>query len=522
MESVDIIDQKENTAVISQLHSAYKAVSTVASNPELHSAVSTAASSVSNVFNTLTPVVAPVAAGVSALSGVGIPLAVAIIVGKKIAESVKNKKELLRVFQIVETILKRCLLMLQYNITILKEYDSSIQQGDYKNTYTILSIRSLLENLYPSIFDSREPVKINTDKKTLCSLFKQLIPLIKTHTELENGITKKYFKNPNVFTQINQEKLNDLIHNLPLDVNKLIKNQGVYVKTGDNWEKGAIQKIEIKKLSSNIYTIKIKDKEVKANKNNIRIATDEPFLHYDSKYWDINVDSIEIGVEFFKECVQLINNDENYEKYINWPLLNKKDQTIFDILMLLENFNKICAEINNPSKEKSWKITQKYQDAKHTATLLFGAKRYKNDLIKFVTLINAHFISLNNRIEKYTGFMKTKLDMDEHTKQAIEKKIYDCPEFKVLIEDRHDNTYVDSMVENIKAKQQQQLDNEMNRINNLPSDNVETSGGGFTQKRRRRNRKSKRRNDLKRIKLINTRKNTRFNSRKTMSYRRSG
>ena len=118
--------------------------------------------------------------------------------------------------------------------------------------------------------------------------------------------------------------------------------------------------------------------------------------------------------------------------------------------------------------------------------------------------------------------MKIKLDMDETTKQAIEKKIYDCPEFKVLIEDRHDNTYVDSMVENIKANQQQELENEMNRINDLPSDTVGTSGGGggFTKKRRRRNRKSKRRNDLKRIKLINTRKNTRFNSRKTISYRR--
>ena len=115
MESVDIADQKERTELVSQLQSASK--------------VGTTLSAVPNVFNSLTPVVAPVAAGVSALSGVGIPLAVAIIVGAKIAESVKNKKELLKVFQIVETILKRCLLMLQYNIIILKEYDSSIQQG---------------------------------------------------------------------------------------------------------------------------------------------------------------------------------------------------------------------------------------------------------------------------------------------------------------------------------------------------------------------------------------------------------
>ena len=210
MESVDIADQKERTELVSQLQSASK--------------VGTTLSAVPNVFNSLTPVVAPVAAGVSALSGVGIPLAVAIIVGAKIAESVKNKKELLKVFQIVETILKRCLLMLQYNIIILKEYDSSIQQGSYKNTYTILSIRSLLENLYPSIFDSKEQVKINTDKKTLCSLFKQLMPLIKTHPELHNGIITKYLKNQKVFTQINQEILNVLIQKLPLDENKLIQN----------------------------------------------------------------------------------------------------------------------------------------------------------------------------------------------------------------------------------------------------------------------------------------------------------
>ena len=218
------------------------------------------------MFTSLTPVVAPVAAGVSALSGVGIPLAVAIIAGAKIAEMVKNKKELLKVFQIVETILKRCLLMLQYNITILKEYDSSIQQGGYKNTYTILSIRSLLENLYPSIFDSTEPVKINTDKKTLCSLFKQLIPLIKTHPGLYNGIKTKYLKNQKVFTQIKQEILNDLIQKLPLDEKKLIQNQVVYVKNGNNWDKGVIQKIETKTLSSTVYTIKIEDKEVKVNK----------------------------------------------------------------------------------------------------------------------------------------------------------------------------------------------------------------------------------------------------------------
>lgn len=47
MESVDIADQKERTAVISTLKSANKAASTVASNPELQSAASTVGTTLS-------------------------------------------------------------------------------------------------------------------------------------------------------------------------------------------------------------------------------------------------------------------------------------------------------------------------------------------------------------------------------------------------------------------------------------------------------------------------------------------
>ena len=537
--SVKSIEQTVQSVPVPSVQSIEKTVQSVPVIPDV-------LQSIPNVFNSLAPIAAPIAAAGSALSGVGIPLAIAIIVGMTISQSIQHKSELLKVFNIVDTILKRCLLMLEYNIIILNEYDSEFQKGKYTNIYIILSMRALLENIYPSssIFDeSVPPVNIGEDQKKMCWLFKQFMPLIIEHKKLCNVIQEEYFQD------VDNSYVNKSITDMPsADVKKLTKNKVVYVMDENDWKKGKIQEINTSIMRSTKYTIKLKDENkevIVSDKDKIRIAEDEPFFKYNEKYWNIKDNTITNGIEFFKNCIKLIDNNTNiasedvvkleddttetnendYKQYINWPLLNKKDQTVADILMLLDSFNIICVEISNPSKKKHYRGIQVMIDMKQSAQLMARAKRYKNELIKFVTLINAHFISLNNRIEKYTGFIKTKLDMDNETKKKIEDKIYDCPAFKVLIEDRHDNTYVQNMIDKMKKDQESQMNKEMERINNLHQVNTgeqpDSQQGGFTKKRRKRNRKSKHRNNFKRIKQNNTKKNIRYNPRKTKTYRHS-
>lgn len=213
-----------------------------------------------------------------------------------------------------------------------------------------------------------------------------------------------------------------------------------------------------------------------------------------------------------KENIRNIIKDE--EQYMHWPLIYKNDETIKDIKTLLEEFNTRVL------------VIQKYVSGNWLKAFDSSSLKHRNELIKFITVINSHFITLNNRVEKYSDYMKTKLNDVEKTR--IQTEIYENDNlFKLLIEDRGDvNKILEDYKNDLRVKVEMDQAEGMATIssNNFPSDTVGTSGGGggFTKKRRRRNRKSKRRNDLKRIKLINTRKNTRFNSRKTISYRRLG
>ena len=252
-------------------------------------------------------------------------------------------------------------------------------------------------------------------------------------------------------------------------------------------------------------------------------AYDNIFKHNNELY-KINDDILkqlnEISIQTFYNMLSKIidgateenisNIIEDEEEYMHWPLIYKNDETIKDIKTLLEEFNTRVLVIQ--------KYTGNWLKAFDSSSL-----KHRNELIKFITVINSHFITLNNRVEKYSDYMKTKLNDVEKTR--IQTEIYENDNlFKLLIEDRGDvNKILEDYNNDLRLKVEMQNAEGIAHTHSSTNNEQQSSvGGGFTKKRRKRNRKSKRRNDLKRIKLINTRKNTRFNSRKTISYRRLG
>lgn len=289
-------------------------------------------------------------------------------------------------------------------------------------------------------------------------------------------------------------------------------------KARDEWNKRLYGTYcEIKNVKDRFY---LRNNKTYPSKIRIVEGYDNIFKHKNELY-NIN-DKIleqlnEISIQTFYNMLSKITDGaiiKDEEKYMHWPLIYKNDETIKDIKTLLEEFNTRVL------------VIQKYVSGTSLKAFDSSSLKHRNELIKFITVINSHFITLNNRVEKYSDYMKTFLHVDEQTR--IQDIIKTDDLFKLLIEDRGD---VNKILEDYKNDPQKQV--EMQKAEGIAegiahthssTNNEQQSsvGGGFTKKRRRRNRKSKRRNDLKRIKLTNTRKNTRFNSRKTISYRRLG
>lgn len=304
-----------------------------------------------------------------ALSGIGIPLAVSLLVVAELLKAFEKRREFLLLFQDCDFILGRCSLMLQYNIQILNAY------------YHFLE-----ENPTLCILDDDEEMK---DILNRLEIFEK---------SDEESIKNEYIEH--FRTMAKDEKFKKINHRFPFI---MFNNEEIMPS-----KSGVIERITTYLNFFNDYCKRIlpkrKQKGGKSSYSNTKIK-----IPNTAKPGNM----ITFDVDLANQAKMIVPNGAETGNTINIKVPNKVNV----VTKKRKNTEKKSKNTKKKSKKKKTRKFMKnirgaLSDVNQFRKILFNAGKYKSEIIKHITIVNAYFIILNNKIEKIVSYVKDVISMN--------------------------------------------------------------------------------------------------------------
>ena len=319
--------------------------------------------------------VAKVSVAPLALSGIGIPLAVSLLVVAELLKAFEKRREFLLLFQDCDFILGRCSLMLQYNIQILNAYYHFLEENP---TLCILNDDEEIKDIHNRLENFK-----NSDEE---SIKNEYVEQFRSMTKDEN------FKKVNhhfPFIMFNNEEM------MPSE-SGVIERITTYLNFFNEYCKRILPKRKQKGGKSSYSNTKIKIPNTAKPGN-----------------------TITFDVDLANQAKLIVPNGAESGNTINIKVPNKVN-VVTKKRKNTEKKAKNTEKAKNMKKKSKKKKTQKFMknirgalsDVNQFRKILFNAGKYKSEIIKHITIVNAYFIILNNKIEKIVSYVKDVISMD--------------------------------------------------------------------------------------------------------------
>lgn len=310
-----------------------------------------------------------------ALSGIGIPLAVSLLVVAELLKAFEKRREFLLLFQDCDFILGRCSLMLQYNIQILNAYYHFLEENP---TLCILNDDEEIKDIHNRLENFK-----NSDEE---SIKNEYVEQFRSMTKDEN------FKKVNhhfPFIMFNNEEM------MPSE-SGVIERITTYLNFFNEYCKRILPKRKQKGGKSSYSNTKIKIPNTAKPGN-----------------------TITFDVDLANQAKLIVPNGAESGNTINIKVPNKVN-VVTKKRKNTEKKAKNTEKAKNMKKKSKKKKTQKFMknirgalsDVNQFRKILFNAGKYKSEIIKHITIVNAYFIILNNKIEKIVSYVKDVISMN--------------------------------------------------------------------------------------------------------------